>query len=122
MRFKNVFVLSLVCLLSLVSCSSHKKQVVYSGIAGGLTTAYLSKEASPNKKSEDANMVIGFVVGAAISGLVGHYLYEDSDPTKDLEPLGQDQIIPNRGNVKSLDSLFNNQPLILPNGVSNEKK
>lgn len=122
MSYKNVLLVSTLCLVTLSSCSSHRKQVIYSGLAGGLTTAYLSKEASPNEKSENANTVIGFVVGAVISGAVGHYLYEDSDPTKDLKPLDNTQITPNRGKVKSLDSLFNNQPLILPNGVSDEEK
>jgi len=122
MSYKNVRLLSTIWLITLsISCSSHRKQVLYSGIAGGVTTAYLSKEASPNKKSENVNTVIGFVVGGLVSGLVGHYLYEESDPTKELKRLSPDSFKPNKGKVKSLDSLFNNQPVILPNGVSNEQ-
>lgn len=120
MNYKNVFVLFFPCLLLVQSCSSHRKQVVYSGMAGGLATAYVSKEASPNKKSENANMLIGFAVGGLLSAYLGHYLYEDSDPTKDLKPVKKEDL--NLGNnLKSLDSLFNNQPVVLPNGLDSGK-
>ena len=74
---KNAVVV--VSCLSLASCSSLKRTLVYSSLAGGVTGAISGFALSPNKESQGANAAVFGAIGAGVSALVGYALYED-DP------------------------------------------
>jgi hypothetical protein len=56
-----------------------KKTILYSALAGGMTTATAGVMLSPNKESRGANAAIFGLVGAGIAALAGVGLYKD-DP------------------------------------------
>ena len=61
------------------SCSSLKKTVVYSALAGGMTGAAAGTFLSPDKQSKGANAAIFGLIGAGVAALTGYALYQD-DP------------------------------------------
>jgi hypothetical protein len=61
------------------SCSSLKKTVVYSALAGGMTGAVAGTFLSPDKQSKGANAAIFGLIGAGVAALTGYVLYQD-DP------------------------------------------
>lgn len=70
--------LILICLL-ITSCSSMKKTIIYSSLAGGMTGATAGALLSPNKKSQGANAAVFGLIGAGVAALAGYALYKD-DP------------------------------------------
>lgn len=99
MNYRTITIMSLYLL---TSCSSLKKQVTYSSIAGSFLGGVVGKELSPNKESDPFNTVIGAVSGAVIAGTIGYLLYEDGNPTKNLTPVD----VKNLESVRSLDEYF----------------
>lgn len=61
------------------SCSSLKKTIVYSALAGGMTGVAAGTLLSPDKQSKGANAAIFGLVGAGLAALSGYALYQD-DP------------------------------------------
>ncbi len=64
-------------LLVTTSCSSMKKTLIYSSLAGGMTAATAGAMLSPNKESKGANAALFGVLGAGIAALAGYALYKD---------------------------------------------
>lgn len=69
----------LLLLLLTASCSSLKKTIVYSALAGGMTGAAAGALLSPDKDSKGANAAIFGLIGAGVAALSGYALYQD-DP------------------------------------------
>ena len=71
--------ISILLLLSLMSCSTLKKTLIYSGLSGGIAGAAGGYVLSPDAESRAANAAIFGVVGAGIAALLGYSMYSD-DP------------------------------------------
>ncbi len=87
--------ISFLLLLSLVSCSSLKKTIVYSSLAGGMAGAASGYVLSPNKESLGFNTAVFGLLGAGAAALLGYSIYEDDPRNKKLnhmlekeDPLG----------------------------------
>ena len=63
----------------LTACSSLKKTVLYSSLAGGMTGAATGILVSPNKQSHKGNALIFGLAGAGLGALASYILYQD-DP------------------------------------------
>lgn len=68
-----------ILILSITSCSTMKKTLIYSSLAGGATGATAGAMLSPNAESQGANAAIFGLIGAGIAALAGYALYKD-DP------------------------------------------
>lgn len=71
--------LIIVFLFIFSSCSSLKKTLVYSALAGGMTGAAAGVLLSPDKESQGANAAVFGLIGAGVMALGGYALYQD-DP------------------------------------------
>jgi hypothetical protein len=71
--------MTILILLITTSCSSMKKTLIYSSLAGGMTAATAGVMLSPNKESKGANAALFGVLGAGVAALAGYALYKD-DP------------------------------------------
>lgn len=67
-------------LFLLTSCSTLKKTLVYSSLAGGMAGATSGVMLSPNQESKGANAALFGVIGAGVAALAGYILYKD-DPS-----------------------------------------
>lgn len=76
--------------LSLSSCSSMKKTIIYSSLSGGLAGAAAGYTLSPDKESQGANAAIFGVLGAGLSALIGYALFEDDPRNQKLNHLLED--------------------------------
>lgn len=65
--------------LGATSCSSLKKTMIYSSLAGGMAGATAGVMLSPNTQSRGANAAVFGLIGAGIAVLAGYALYKD-DP------------------------------------------
>ncbi len=68
-----------ILLMSVTSCSTMKKTLIYSSLAGGVTGATAGAILSPDVKSRGANAAVFGLLGAGLAALAGHALYKD-DP------------------------------------------
>jgi hypothetical protein len=91
----------------LISCSTMKKTLVYSSLAGGMMGATSGYVLSPDQESRGANAAVFGIVGAGISALVGYAMYEDDPRNQKLnhllepkKPLDPNQIDINLGDLK----------------------
>ncbi len=87
--------LSFVFIFLFYSCSTLKKTIVYSSLAGGAAGAASGYVLSPNKESQGFNTAVFGIVGAAAAALIGYSMYEDDPRNKKLnhilekkDPLG----------------------------------
>ncbi|MCF8060737.1 MAG: hypothetical protein K9K67_15650 [Bacteriovoracaceae bacterium] len=71
--------LVIILLITMTSCSSMKKTLIYSSLAGGMTAATAGVMLSPNKESKGANATLFGVLGAGVAALAGYAMYKD-DP------------------------------------------
>ena len=69
----------LILMLLFTSCSSMKKTMIYSSLAGGLVGSLAGAALSPDKESVGGNAAIFGTIGAASAAAVGYVLYKD-DP------------------------------------------
>lgn len=72
---KKLFV-SLIVSISLVSCSSIDKSMIYSGLAGAVIGGFVGRYASPNIDSDKFNTALGVAVGSALGAGVGAYFFK----------------------------------------------
>ncbi len=71
--------IKILLLIMVTSCSSLKKTLIYSSLAGGMTAATAGVMLSPNNESRGANAALFGVLGAGVAALAGYALYKD-DP------------------------------------------
>ena len=69
----------LILIFTMTSCSSMKKTIIYSSLAGGIAGSVSGAVLSPDKESQGGNAAIFGLIGAGIAGLAGYALYKD-DP------------------------------------------
>lgn len=116
-------------LLFLTSCTTLKKQQLYSGIAGafvgGTLGALIGKDLSPDRQSERLNQTIGITSGVALGSVLGAglgtFFWNAGPENKELK-----QMILNENKVEEEDILGPNGrlkediniPLIAPNNIS----
>ena len=102
---KKLFIIALI----LSSCSSVKKTLIYSSLAGGTAGAATGLAVSPNKNSRAANALVWGLAAASAMALIGYLLYKD-DPRnfKLKEMLIKSSKGPeiDLGNIK-IDAIFN---------------
>ena len=70
-----------------LSCSSLKKTMVYSSLAGGMAGATAGALLSPDKESQGANAAIFGLVGAGVAALAGYGLYNEDPRNQKLKPM-----------------------------------
>ncbi|MCK5074651.1 MAG: hypothetical protein KAQ98_14570 [Bacteriovoracaceae bacterium] len=75
----------LILLLFLCSCSSMKRTILYSSLAGGMAGATAGALLSPDKESTGFNTAIFGLTGAAVAALAGYMMYEDDPRNKKLK-------------------------------------
>ncbi|MGB0454610.1 MAG: hypothetical protein ACPGJV_12955 [Bacteriovoracaceae bacterium] len=76
-------VIFLILLISICSCSSKKKTLIYSSLVGGVTGSLGGALLSPDKESRGANAAVFGLVGAGVAALTGYALYKE-DPRNEL--------------------------------------
>lgn len=82
----SIKILRSICLIIiLTSCSSHKRTLIYSSLAGGLTGAMAGSALSPDAYSRPYNAAVFGGVGVVAGALVGHLLYQDDPRNKKLD-------------------------------------
>lgn len=87
------------------SCSTMKKTIIYSSLAGGMTGATAGVLLSPNKESKGANAAVFGLIGAGIAALAGYALYKDDPRNYKLDNMLQEKPISksNRFNPNELE-------------------
>lgn len=83
MKINQIICLLFALLLS--SCSTQRKTLLYSSGVGAATGAVIGRGASPDKESNLLNTGIGAAIGTVIGLLIGYFIYEDGNPTKNLK-------------------------------------
>jgi hypothetical protein len=82
--------------LTLTSCSSIDKSMIYSGLAGAIVGGFAGRYVSPDRESDKLNIAIGSMAGAALGAGVGAYFFnQDPDNRKMktmLEPVNDKQV------------------------------
>ena len=71
--------LTMLLCLSIASCSTLRKTVVYSALSGSLAGVASGAALSPNRDSRGGNMLLFGLGGAALAAGIGYALYQD-DP------------------------------------------
>lgn len=84
-------VLLILVLVSLCSCSTMKKTLIYSSLAGGMTGATAGAMLSPNKESRGANAAVFGLIGAGVAALAGYALYKDDPRNYKLKNMLRDK-------------------------------
>lgn len=84
------FTIGILCLL-MGSCSSMKKTLIYSAMAGGATGATAGAVLSPNKESRGANAAVFGLLGAGVAALTGYALYKDDPRNYKLDNMLMDK-------------------------------
>ena len=74
MKFVSIFML-----MSLMSCSTLKKTLIYGGLSGGIAGAAGGYALSPDEESRPANAAIFGLLGAGLAAILGYSMYSD-DP------------------------------------------
>lgn len=82
---KHIYLLITILLIS--SCSTLKKTLIYSSLAGGMAGATTGVLLSPNKESQGANAAVFGLVGAGIAVLAGYALYQEDPRNQKLKPM-----------------------------------
>lgn len=78
-------------ILGVTSCSSMKKTLIYSSLAGGATGATAGVLLSPNVESRGANAAVFGLVGAGVAALAGYALYKDDPRNYKLDQMLMDK-------------------------------
>ena len=84
-------ILVIVLGLCLSGCSSMKKTIIYSSLAGGMTGATAGALLSPNEKSRGANAAVFGLIGAGVAALAGYALYQDDPRNYKLKNMLRDE-------------------------------
>lgn len=76
MSISKKIILITVSSLTLTSCSSIEKSMIYSGLAGAVIGGFVGRFASPDRESDKLNMALGSMIGGAAGAGVGAYFYK----------------------------------------------
>ncbi len=71
----------------LSSCSSLKKTVVYSSLAGSIVGAAGGMALSPDEESRGANAAVFGLIGAGVAALTGYAMYKEDPRNSKLKPM-----------------------------------
>ena len=74
----------LVLLLSLVSCSSLRKSLVYGGLSGAAIGGFAGSSLSPDAYSRTPNALIWGAVGLATGAALGYFFFNDDPENREL--------------------------------------
>ena len=102
----------LLLLVSLVSCTSLKKSMVYGGLAGGAIGAYAGSALSPDSYSKAPNALIWGGVGALAGAALGYFFFHDDPENRDLPHM----ILKDQNKIRSTDEF--SSPMIIPTEAS----
>lgn len=87
----------------LTSCSSLKKTIIYSSLAGGMAGATAGAMLSPNKDSQGANAAVFGLIGAGVAALTGYALYQDDPRNYKLQNMLMDDAPKAKANPRELE-------------------
>jgi len=74
-----------ILMLSITSCSTLKKTLVYSASSGALVGGFVGRSVSPDKESDNFNTALGSLIGAGIVAGASYFLYKEARPDLKLE-------------------------------------
>jgi hypothetical protein len=83
----NNILIKLTVISLFVSCSTLKKTLIYSSLAGGMAGATSGVLLSPDKESQGANAAVFGLIGAGVAVLAGYALYQDDPRNQKLKPM-----------------------------------
>jgi len=93
----------LLIFIFLPSCSSLKKTLIYSSLAGGMTGAATGALLSPNKASQGANAAVFGLIGAGVAALTGYALYQDDPRNYKLQNMLMDEMPKAKADPRELE-------------------
>ena len=76
MSISKKIILITVSSLTITSCSSIEKSMIYSGLAGAVIGGFVGRFASPDRESDKLNMALGSMIGGVAGAGVGAYFYK----------------------------------------------
>ena len=80
--------LKIILLVSFItSCSTLKKTIIYSSLAGGMAGATSGVLLSPDKENRGANAAVFGLIGAGVAALAGYALYQEDPRNQKLKPM-----------------------------------
>ncbi len=97
---KNIILITITS-LTLTSCSSIDKSMIYSGLVGGIIGGFAGRYLSPDRESDKFNTVLGSTIGVAAGAGVGAYFFNQDPDNRTMKtmlaPIG------NKENLKAND-------------------
>lgn len=82
---KNIFILLIS--LTLNSCSSIDKSMIYSGLAGAVLGGFVGRYASPDRESDKLNALMGISIGAAAGAGIGAYFFKLDPDNRNMKTM-----------------------------------
>ena len=98
----------LVILISLSSCTSLRKSMVYGGLAGGAIGAYAGSALSPDSYSKAPNALIWGGVSALTGAALGYLFFNDDPENRDLPQM----ILKDQKKIRTSEDF--SAPMIIP--------
>ena len=111
---KHVFLI-LILLITLSSCSSLRKSLVYGGIAGGAIGGFAGSSLSPDSYSKTPNTLVWGGVGAVLGAALGYFFFQDDPENRELPSM----ILKDEPKALNAESFTN--PTIIPLEASRYK-
>lgn len=87
MSISRKMILITVTSLSLTSCSSIEKSMIYSGIAGAVIGGFVGRYASPDRESDKINIAIGSMIGGVGGAGVGAYFFKQDPDNRNMKTM-----------------------------------
>lgn len=84
---KKTFIFIILIPLTLTSCSSLDKSMIYSGLAGAVLGGFVGRFASPNQESDKFNAMLGVAIGAGVGAGVGAYFFRQDPDNREMKTM-----------------------------------
>lgn len=81
--------LILISTLTLSSCSSIEKSLIYSGLTGAILGGVVGKYVSPDKESDKFNIGVGASAGAVMGAALGAYFFNLDPDNKTFKMMNE---------------------------------